>query len=57
VLAGEAGEQPLVQVCEETGEAAAIHHDGVVDLVSERPIEVAGRDAEVAADIDKDGGP
>ena len=55
MLAGETGEQLLVQVREEAGEAAAIHNDGVADLVPERPVEIAGRDAEVSADIDDDG--
>jgi hypothetical protein len=55
VLVGAEGEQPPAQVAEEAGEVSAIHHDGVVDLVPERPVEMAGRDAEVPADIDDDG--
>ena len=44
-----------MQVVEEAGETAAIHPDGVVDFVPERPVEMAGRNAEIAADIDDDG--
>ena len=55
MAAGAEGEQPIVQVLEEAREAAAIHRDGVVDFVPECPVEMAGRDAEVVADIDDDG--
>src|SRR5689334_6129917 len=54
-VSGEEDVQPLVQVVEEAGETAAIHPDGVVDFVPERPVEMAGRNAEIAADIDDDG--
>ncbi len=54
-VSGEEDAQPLVQVVEEAGETAAIHPDGVVDFVPERPVEMAGRNAEIAADIDDDG--
>ena len=55
MVAGVEGEQPLVQVPEETGEAAAIGDDGVAEFVPECPVELAGRDAEVTADIGDDG--
>jgi hypothetical protein len=54
VLAGAGGEQPPVQLGEEAGEAAAIGDDGVAEFFPECPIEVAGHDAEVAADIGDD---
>ena len=40
---------------EESGEAAAIHHDGVVDFIPEGSIKVSGGDAQVTADVDDDG--
>ena len=43
-----------MQVPEEPDEAAAIHHDGVVDFVPEGPIKMAGGDAQVTADVDDD---
>ena len=49
------GDEPRVQVAEEAGEASAIRDDGVADFVPECPVEVAGRDAEVTADVDDDG--
>jgi hypothetical protein len=36
-----------VQVLEKAGEAAATHHDGVVDFVLERLVEIARCDAEI----------
>ncbi|MFZ0020894.1 MAG: hypothetical protein WAL10_26560 [Acetobacteraceae bacterium] len=44
-----------MQVAEEAGEVAAIGDDGVAEFVPEGPVELAGRDAEVTADIDDDG--
>ena len=55
VVAGAEGEQPPVQVPEETGEASAIGDDGMAEFVPECPVELAGRDAEVTADVDDDG--
>ena len=54
VVAGAAGERPLVQPVEEAGEAAAVGDDGVAEFVPKRPVAVAGPDAEVAADVDDD---
>src|SRR5215472_11442597 len=47
-------EQPPVQVHEPAYEAAAIHGDGPPDFVPECPVEMAGRDTEIEADIDDD---
>ena len=55
VIAGADVEQASVQVPEETDEAAAIGADGVAEFVPECPVEVAGRDAEVTANIGDDG--
>ena len=54
-MAQEEGGRALSQVIEEAEAAAAIHDDGDVDFVPEPSFEVAGRDAEIAADIDDDG--
>ena len=54
-VAQEEGGRALSQVVEEADAAAAIHDDGDVDFVPEPSFEVAGRDAEIAADIDDDG--
>ena len=54
MVAADAGEQPLAQRVEEGGDAAAVGDDGVAEFVPERAVAVAGRDAEVAADIDDD---
>ena len=55
LVAGVEGGEPLVQGAEEAGEVAAIGDDGVGEFVPECPVELAGRDAEVAADVDDDG--
>ena len=57
VLAGATAEQPPVQADEEAGEVAAIGDDGLAEFVPECPVALAGRDAEVTADIGDDGGP
>ena len=55
MVARAVGERPLVQPVEEAGEATAVGDDGVAEFVPERPVAVAGPDAEVAADVDDDG--
>jgi len=54
-VAGAEGEHPLLQVPEEAGEASAVHDDGVAEFVPECPVEMAGHDAEIMADIGDDG--
>ncbi len=54
MVAGAEGKRAPDQGLDEANEAAAIHYDCVVDLVPECPIEMAGRDAEITADIDDD---
>ncbi len=48
-------EQPPAQISKKAGEASAIDDDGQVEFVPECPVELAGRDAEIAADIGDDG--
>jgi hypothetical protein len=55
VVTGAKGEHAPVQAFEEASEAAAIGDDGVAEFVPECPVELAGRDAEVMADIGDDG--
>jgi len=55
LVAGAEGAQPRMQVAEEAGEAAAIGDDGVAEFVPECPVELAGCNAEIMADIDDDG--
>ena len=55
VVAGAEANSRLFRFAEEAGEAAAIGDDGVAEFVPECPVELAGRDAEVAADIGDDG--
>jgi hypothetical protein len=55
VVAGEECEHTRIQVADEAGEAAAIGDDGVAEFVPEGSIELAGRDAEIMADVDYDG--
>jgi hypothetical protein len=55
VVARATGEQPVAQVAEEAGEASAMDDDGVAEFVPECPVELAGRDAEITADIGDDG--
>jgi hypothetical protein len=55
VVGGVRGELPQLRVWQEAVQAAAIHDDGVAEFVPECPVEMAGHDAEVQADIGDDG--
>lgn len=55
MVAGNEGKHAPVQLAEESGEAAAIGDDGVAEFIPECPIEPAGRDAEITADIGNHG--
>jgi len=47
--------QPFVHGAEIAGDVAAIGDDGVEEFVREGPVQLAGHDAEVTADLDDDG--
>ena len=55
VRAGAGVERTPGRVSEEADEVSAVHDDGVVELVPECSIEIAGPDAEITADIGDDG--
>jgi hypothetical protein len=50
-----AGEQPPTQAAEEAGKASAIDDDGMSEFIPECPVDLAGCDAQVTADIGDDG--
>jgi hypothetical protein len=52
---GAEGEQAFVHAYEEAGEAAAIGDDRVGEFVPEGSVALAGREAEILADVDDDG--